>query len=136
MDNFYEQLLNVAQEIEIGHAEILPGGIGEADEIARNNGVGILQSEFFSNYFKNFIILFSIRNFSTYLDSNGEIPHGLFLEDIEEINHILQEDPHLAPAFRVMFQGHLNDNSHTSYDWVLRDLRGFCLANGNIKISF
>ena len=52
MDNFYEQLLNVAQEIEIGNAEILPGGIGEADEIARNNGVGILQSEFFSNYFK------------------------------------------------------------------------------------
>ncbi len=50
MDNLYEQLLNVAQEIEIGHAEILPGGIGEADEIARNNGVGILQSEFFSSH--------------------------------------------------------------------------------------
>ena len=46
MNDIHSELLQVAEEIEIGHEEILPGGIGESDSIARQNGVGILHSKF------------------------------------------------------------------------------------------
>ena len=46
MDFNYHNLITIAQEIEVGAEEPVEGGIGQADQVAQRNGVGVLLGKF------------------------------------------------------------------------------------------
>ena len=46
MDFNYHNLITIAQEIEVRAEEPVEGGIGQADQVAQRNGVGVLLGKF------------------------------------------------------------------------------------------
>jgi hypothetical protein len=67
-----------------------------------------------------------------YLGMTSKQPHGVRLEDIDGLEDILVDQPYLRPAFEKMFSGHLAQSTHKTYDWVLKDFKMYCDANGEI----
>ena len=58
------------------------------------------------------------------------MPYGITLDQINVVKDLVEEFPHTKEAFSMIFkEGDLAPKTVTSYSWVLKDLKTFCLVH-------